>query len=59
MIKFIQVDNDIEIGKVCCRRYYFYSLHSKDCQRINNFKIDTDLHYAEANKDEPMEIKIN
>lgn len=34
----------------CCRRYYYFSLHSKLCQITNNWEIDTDPYESKNNQ---------
>ena len=56
MIPFIKTEPDKT--EFCCVRYYFYSLHSWKCRQANRFEENTDIGYAEANKNE-LETKNN
>lgn len=45
--KLIKVDGDFY---PCCKRYYYYSMHSLKCQFENHIPEYEDIHYAEINE---------
>lgn len=34
----------------CCRRYYYHSVHSWQCQKENNLSENEDINYAKEIK---------
>lgn len=48
MKELIKIDGP---GFRCCKRYYYYGLHSLKCQLENSLHEDEDIHYAELPKE--------
>jgi hypothetical protein len=34
---------EVDPGFGCCRRYYYYGLHSKKCREANKFSLTTEV----------------
>lgn len=45
--ELIKVDGD---QFPCCKRYWFYAMHSFKCRQTNKINEDTDIPYAEMPK---------